>query len=99
MARHVQSKRLPRRLPVSKARGSLGAVLRHLHEDKVPVILERNGEPIAVILDLDEYEDRTDLHDPATKAAIEESRRQYEANKGRPIEEFFAELDRELVEP
>jgi predicted unusual protein kinase regulating ubiquinone biosynthesis (AarF/ABC1/UbiB family) len=50
-----------------------------------------------VILDVDEYEDRLDLHDPAVKAAIAESRRQFEAGKGRPIEEFFAELETELV--
>jgi hypothetical protein len=50
-----------------------------------------------VILDVDEYEDRLDLHDPAIKAASDESRRQFEAGKGRPIEEFFRELETELV--
>jgi prevent-host-death family protein len=93
----AQPRPTPRRLPVTKARVNLGAVLRHVHEDKVPIILERNGEPVAVILDVDEYEDRLDLHDPAVKAAIDESRRQFEAGKGRPIEEFFAELETELV--
>ena len=52
---------------------------------------------VAVILDVDEYEDRLDLHDPAIKAASDESRRQFEAGKGRPIEEFFRELETELV--
>jgi prevent-host-death family protein len=93
----AQAKPEPRRLPVTKARVNLGAVLRHVHEDKVPIILERNGEPIAVILDVDQFEDSAELHDPAVNAAIAESRRQYEAGKGRPIEEFFAELEKELV--
>ena len=68
-----------------------------MHQDGVPIVLERNGEPVAVILDVDEYEDHLDLHDPAVRAAIDESRRQFEAGKGRPIEEFFAELETELV--
>jgi hypothetical protein len=54
---------------------------------------DRDTEKRAV----DEYEDRAELHDPAVKAAIAESRRQFEAGKRRPIEEFFAELEKELV--
>ena len=93
----AQPRPRPHRLPVTKARVNLSAVLRHIHKDKVPIILERNSKPIAIILDINEYTNHLDLHDPAVKAAIDESRRQFEAGKGRPIEEFFAELETELV--
>jgi hypothetical protein len=42
----AQPRPRPRRLPVTKARANLGAVLRHVHEDKVPILLECNGEPV-----------------------------------------------------
>jgi PHD/YefM family antitoxin component YafN of YafNO toxin-antitoxin module len=42
----------------------------------VPILLERNGEPVAVILDVDEYEDRLNFHRPyrrSSRAAAESS--------------------------
>jgi len=86
-------KRRVQRLPVTKARVNLGAVLKHVHEKQATIILERNGEPVAAIMDIDEFEDYVEINDPAIKLEIEASRREFEAGKGRPARELLAELE------
>jgi hypothetical protein len=51
------------------------------------------GKFLAVSPAADEHKDRTEPHDPVVDSAIAESCRQYAGGKGRPIEEFFAELE------
>ena len=52
------------RLPLTKARVNLGALIRRAHNNKEHFILEKDGIPVAALLDVDEYEDYLDLQDP-----------------------------------
>ena len=80
------------RLPLTKARINLGAVVRRVHLHKGYVILEKDRIPIAGIMDIDEFEDYLELHDPKVREHIRKSQEEYRAGKSRPAEAFLAEL-------
>ncbi len=80
------------RLPLSKARTQLGAVVERARRKKEYFVIEKNGIPAAGLMDIDEFEDYLELQDPKVKAHIKKSYHEYRAGKGRPIEEFLAEL-------
>ena len=82
-------------MPITKARINLGAVVRRVHLNKEYIILEKGGIPVVGIMDADELEDYLEVHDPEVQAQIRKSTEEYRAGKGRPAEEFLAELLRE----
>ena len=51
------------RLPLTKARINLGQVVKRAHVNKEYFILEKDGIPVAGILDADELEDYLELQD------------------------------------
>jgi PHD/YefM family antitoxin component YafN of YafNO toxin-antitoxin module len=83
---------LVQRLPVTKARINLGAVLRRVRLNKEYFILEKDGIPVAGIMDIDEFEDYLELRDPRVRAHIRESYRQYLAGKSRPAARLLSEI-------
>lgn len=80
------------RLPLTQARINLGAVIRRVRLNKEYVILEKDGIPVAGIMDIDEFEDYLELRDPKVRALVRESYRQYLAGKGRPAGRLLAEI-------
>lgn len=82
----------PARLPLTKARINLGAVVRRVHLNKEYVILEKDGIPIAGLMDIDEFESYLESRDPGARKAISESNRDVAAGRTRPAEEFLAEV-------
>ncbi|MBI3818889.1 MAG: type II toxin-antitoxin system Phd/YefM family antitoxin [Planctomycetes bacterium] len=83
---------IPTRLPLTKARVNLGAVVKRVHLNKEYVILEKDGIPIAGLMDIDEFEDYLEARDPKVREAIAESNRDIKAGKTRSAEEFIAEI-------
>ena len=79
-------------LPLTEARNSLGAVVKRVHLDKTYVILEKDGIPLAGLMDIDEFEDYLDLHNPKLKASIAKSRTEYRAGKSRPARALLGDL-------
>ena len=82
------------RLPITKARINLGQVARRAHVNKEYFILEKDGIPVAGILDAEELEDYLELRDPKIKRQIQASHREYRAGKSRPAQDFLAQLRR-----
>lgn len=79
------------RIPITKARSNLGALVTRAHLNKEYVILEKDGSPIAVIMDIDEFEDYLELQDPKVRAMIAKGRQEYLAGKSRPAEDLLHE--------
>ena len=44
-------------IPITKARNNLGALIQQVHLNKEYVILEKDGIPMAGIMDIDEFGD------------------------------------------
>src|SRR6266849_6542598 len=95
MARKATPKYSPpmvHRLPITQARINLGAVVRRIHLNKEYVILEKDGIPIAGLMDIDEFEDYLELQDPKVERQIKKSYQEYQAGKSRPARTLLAEL-------
>lgn len=80
------------RLALTKARNALGAVVKRVHLNKEYVILEKDGIPLAGVMDIDEFEDYLELQDPRVRAHIAKSRQELLAGKGRSAERLLKEL-------
>jgi antitoxin YefM len=80
------------RVTLSEARTRLGAVIERLRGGREYVVLERSGEPVAVLLAIDEFEDLLELRDPEVQRLIQESRADELAGRVRPARELLAEL-------
>lgn len=79
-------------IPLTEARIRLGALLKRVHLNKEYVILQKDGIPIAGLMDIDEFEDYLELQDPTVREHIRTSNEEYLAGKSRPAEEFLGEL-------
>ena len=80
-------------LPITQARINLGAVVKRVHLNKEYIILEKDGIPIAGLMDIDEFEDYLELQDPKVREHIRTSNEGYLAGKSRPASDLFAELE------
>ena len=87
-----KSSRMVQRLPITQARINLGALVKRVHLNKEYFILEKDGIPVAGIMDIDEFEDYLELQDPKVRGHIRRSYQEYLAGKGRPAEQLLAEL-------
>jgi PHD/YefM family antitoxin component YafN of YafNO toxin-antitoxin module len=90
--RALKPRPIVQRLPLTQARNTLGAVVKRVHLNKEYVILEKDGIPLAGVMDIDEFEDYLELQDPKVQADIRRSTAEYLAGKSRPASEFLAEL-------
>lgn len=92
------SKRKPvmvKRLPLTQARVNLGTLVKRVHLDKEYVILEKDGIPLAGLMDIDEFEDYLELQDPKVREHIRRSNEEYLAGRSRLADEFLKELRQE----
>ncbi len=80
------------RLPITQARINLGALVKRVHLNKEYVILEKDGIPVAGLMDIDEFEDYLELQNSKVRAHIRKSNQEYLAGRSRPAKEFLQEL-------
>jgi len=95
MPRKGTQKPMVTHLPITKARVNLGAVVKRVHLNKEYIIIEKDGIPIAGIMDIDEFEDYLEQQDEAVQEAIAASDAEYHAGKSRPATELLSELHAE----
>ncbi len=88
----VDKKRIVKRLPLTDARRHLGEVIRKVRVDKDYFILEKDGIPVAGIMDIDEFEDYLELRDTGVKKQIKKSYDEYRKGKARPARDFLREI-------
>ena len=86
-----------KRLSLTEARHNLGAVVKNVHLNREYVILEKDGIPIAGLMNIDEMEDYLELQDIRIKADINASNREYLAGKSRPAHELLAKLSKSPI--
>ena len=80
------------RLPITKARVNLGAVVKRVHLNGEYFILEKDGIPVAGLMDADELEDYLELRDPGVVKQLNESQQDYEAGRVRNAWDLLEEL-------
>lgn len=77
----MSTKTIIHRLPLTKARINLGAVVRRVHLNREYVILEKDGIPVAGLMNIDEMEDYLEQQDPKLKKQIAEGYQEYRSGK------------------
>ncbi|MBI2862854.1 MAG: type II toxin-antitoxin system Phd/YefM family antitoxin [Chloroflexi bacterium] len=88
-----QPKPMVHRIPITQARSNLGAIVKRAHLNKEYFILEKDGVPIAGIMDVDEMEDYLELQDPPLKKQIKEGYQEYlRGELTKDLDTFLAEL-------
>ncbi len=92
VAASAKSPPMVKTIPLTQARTHLGALVKRVHLNKEYFILEKDGIPVAGLMDIDEFEDYLELQDPKVREHVRKSYQEYRAGKGRPIEEFLKEL-------
>jgi len=96
----MQTKTIVNRLPLTKARINLGALIKRVHNNKEHFILEKDGIPVAALMDVDEYEDYLDARDPDLKLQIREGQEEYRKGKiGEDLDIFLAKLKAKPKKP
>lgn len=83
------------RVPMTKARTQLGALVRGVHVDGDVVVLEKDGIPVAGLVDIDAVEDYLEAQDPGLRRRLRASTKAYRSGRGRPAREFLDELKAE----
>jgi len=83
------------RMPMTKARTNLGSLVRSVHVDGDVVVLEKDGIPVAGLLDIDAVEDYLEAQDPALRKRLRASMKAHRAGRTRPVREFLGELKAE----
>lgn len=81
-------------IPLTKARINLGQVIRRVHVGKEYFILEKDGIPVAGIMNIDEFEDYLELQNPKIQRFIKEAANEHRAGKSRPASEVLSALRR-----
>jgi len=87
------------RIPITRARINLGQVARRAHINKEYFILEKDGIPVAAIMNVEELEDFLELKDPALKKHIRKSYQEYHRGKARGAGKFLKELRANSAKP
>lgn len=85
-------------IPITKARINLGQVVRRAHLEKEYFILEKDGIPIAGILDADELEDYLELRDEKLQKRIKEGHQEYLRGNVQDARELLEELRNEAAQ-
>ncbi|HEV2521323.1 MAG TPA: type II toxin-antitoxin system Phd/YefM family antitoxin [Candidatus Acidoferrales bacterium] len=80
------------RIPITRARINLGQVVRRVHTNRECFILEKDGIPVAGVMNVDDMEDFLELQDPALKEQIRKSYQEYRRGKARSASKFLTEL-------
>ncbi len=80
------------RVPLTKARSNLGQIVRRAHLNNECFILEKNGIPIAGIMDIDDMEDWLELQDPEMQKQIAEGHKEYRQGRTGSLDNFLNEL-------
>ena len=83
------------RMPMTRARTQLGSLVRGVHVDGDVVVLEKDGIPVAGLIDIDELEDYLEATDPALRRRMRQTMKAYRSGRGRPAREFLDELKAE----
>lgn len=81
-------------MPITKARINLGSIIKKVRIDKEYYVLEKDGYPVAGIMDIDEFEDYLDARNQDLNKQIKKSFKEFKAGRTKPINKLINELEK-----
>ena len=85
------SARVVHRIPITKARTNLGQIVRRAHLNRECFVLEKDGIPVAGIMNVDDMEDWLELQDPTIRKQIAEGHAEYQRGETTSLDEFLTD--------
>lgn len=82
-------------IPLTKARINLGQIVRRAHIHKEQFVLEKDGIPVAGIVNMEDLEDILEMRDPELQKQIDEGYQEYVRGETKDTRQFLAELKKE----
>ena len=82
------------RIPITKARINLGRLVRNVHVNKEYYILEKDGIPVVGVMDVNEFEDYLETHNPKIKKSINRSKEDFLSGKYKHANKLVIELSK-----
>lgn len=82
-------------IAITKARINLGQVVKRVNTNKECFILEKDGIPVAGIIDVDELEDYLEQQDTKLAKQIRDGYAEYDRGQSRGLDEFLTELKKD----
>lgn len=79
-------------IPITKARINLGSVVKRVRVNKEYFILEKDGIPVAGLMDIDEFEDYLEMQDKGVRRDIKKSTAEFKSGKARSADSLIGEL-------
>lgn len=82
-------KRKVHHIPITKARINLGQVVRRAHLNRECFVLEKDGIPVAGIMNVDDMGDWLELQEPGMRKQIAEGYAEYQRGETISLDEFL----------
>jgi len=79
-------------IPITKARINLGQVVRRAHLNREYFVLEKDGIPVAGIINVDEMEDWLEQQNPGMCTQIAEGYAEYQKGDTTSLDEFITDV-------
>ena len=76
----------------SDLRANMKMALATVRRTKKPLIVKQRNVPTAVLVDIDEYEDYLETHDPALLASITKARKEARSGALYSLEDVFGTI-------
>ena len=79
-------------IPITKARINLGQVVRRAHLNRECFVLEKDGIPVAGIMNVDDMEDWLEQQDPGMRRQIAEGYAEYQEGYTTSLDAFITDV-------
>lgn len=79
-------------IPITKARINLGQVVRRAHLNRECFVLEKDGIPVAGLMNVDDMEDWLEQQDPSMRTQIAEGYAEYQEGDTTPLDAFITDV-------
>ena len=79
-------------IPITKARINLGQVVRRAHLNRESFVLEKDGIPVAGIMNVDDMEDWLEQQDPSMSTQIAEGHAEYQKGDTTSLDAFITDV-------
>ncbi len=79
-------------IPITKARINLGQIVRRAHLNREYFVLEKDGIPVAGIINVDEMEDWLEQQNPGMCTQIAEGYAEYQKGDTTSLDEFITDV-------
>ncbi len=93
MGKQAQSRKpVVHHIPITKARINLGQVVRRTHLNRECFVLEKDGIPVAGIINVDDMTDWLEQQNPGMCTQIAEGYAEYQKGDTTPLDAFITDV-------